>query len=62
MGIRIAIFLDDGWGIEKDKLHCEHQSNLVKGDLASAGFCSNNEKTVLAPTQSLIWMGILWNA
>ena len=61
LGIRIAIFLDDGWGIEKDKPQCEHTSNLVKSDLASTGFLSKNEKSVWAPTQSLIWIGILWN-
>lgn len=61
LGIRIAIFLDDGWVIEKDKPQCEHTSNLVKSDLASAGFLSNNEKSIWAPTQSLIWIGILWS-
>ena len=46
LGIRIAIFLDDGWGIEKDKDACSHTSDIVKADLAQAGFISNDEKSV----------------
>ncbi len=62
LGIRIAIFLDDGWDIEKDKDACSHTSDIVKADLAQAGFISNDEKSVWTPCQSLTWIGILWHA
>jgi hypothetical protein len=63
LGVRIAIFLDDGWGIDKDRdtYACSHTSNVVKNDLAQAGFISNDDKSVWTPCQSITWIGILWH-
>ena len=45
-GICVAIFLDDGWGIEKDRQVCNTVAEAVKADLDKAGFVSNDEKSV----------------
>ena len=58
-GLRIAIFLDDGWGIASSPDECASLSKTVKDDLLSAGFVSNDEKSVWEPCQSILWLGIL---
>ena len=60
-GICIAIFLDDGWGTVQDGEGCCITAQAVRKDLASAGFITNDEKSVWEPTQNLNWLGIAWN-
>ena len=45
-GARIALFLDDGWGIASSGDECASLSKTVKDDLLSAGFVSNDDKSV----------------
>ena len=45
-GICIAIFLDDGWAIERDHQVCSSVSKAVKTDLGEAGFIKNDEKSI----------------
>ena len=52
-GICIAIFLDDGWGTVQDREGCCITAQAVRKDLASAGFITNDEKSVWEPTQNL---------
>ena len=61
-GICVAIFLDDGWGIEKDRQVCSTVAEAVKADLDKAGFVSNDEKSVWEPCQRLDWLGITWDS
>ena len=61
-GARIALFLDDGWGIASSHDECVSLSNAVKDDLLSAGFVSNDDKSVWEPCQSIPWLGILWHS
>ena len=61
-GICVAIFLDDGWGIEKDRQVCSTVAAAVKADLDKAGFVSNDEKSVWEPCQRLDWLGITWDS
>ena len=61
-GICVAIFLDDGWGIEKDRQVCSAVAEAVKADLDKAGFVSNDEKSVWEPCQRLDWLGITWDS
>ena len=56
-GARIAILLDDGWGIASSRDECASLSKTVKDDLLSAGFVSN-DKSVWEPCQSILWLGI----
>ena len=58
-GPRIATFLDDGWGIASSPDECASLSKTVKDDLRSAGFVSNDNKSVWEPCQSILWLGIL---
>ena len=60
--ICIAIFLNDGCGISKDIIESKSASNIIKNDLANAGFVSNEEKSVWEPCQTITWLGIVWNS
>ena len=61
-GLRIAIFLDDGWAIVQDRESCRIKALAVRGDLYNAGFVVNEDKSVWEPTQVLDWLGITWNS
>ena len=54
---RIAAYLDDGLGVYPTFAECCSQSMAVKSDLFCAGFVVNTQKSILAPVQSLRWLG-----
>ncbi|CAG2234523.1 unnamed protein product [Mytilus edulis] len=53
-GLRVILYLDDGWGVESNAQSCKVLSNILQLDLKSAGFFVNQEKSVWKPTQKLI--------
>ena len=55
-GICVAVFLDDGWGIEKDSEVCSIVADAVRTDLSKAGFVT------WIPCQRLDWLGITWDS
>ena len=61
-GICLAVFLDDGWGIEKNSQMCGVVANAVRADLFKAGFVTNEDKSVWIPCQRLDWLGITWDS
>ena len=61
-GICVAVFRDDGWGIEKDSQVCSIVSDAVRADLSKAGFVTNEDKSVWIPSQRLNWLGITWDS
>ena len=61
-GICIAIFLDDGWAIERDHQVCSSVAKAVKTDLGQAGFITNDEKTIWEPCQQIDWLGLIWDS
>ena len=61
-GIYIAIFLDDGWAIERDRQVCSSVSKAVKADLGEAGFITNDEKSIWEPCQRIDWLGLTWDS
>ena len=61
--ICVAVFLDDGWGIENHSQVCGVVANAVRADLSKAGFVITNEdKSVWIPCQRLDWLGITWDS
>ena len=60
-GARIALFLDDGWGIASSLDESASLSKTIKDDSLSAGFVTNDDKSVWEPCQSIPWIGILWH-
>ena len=62
IGIKIAIFLDDGWSLHENIKICESNANTVRNDLIRAGFVPNDDKSIWKPTQSLDWLGLRWNS
>ena len=55
-GVCVAIFLDDGWGIEKDCQVCCAAANAVRPDLGRVGFSTNDDKSVWEPCWKLDWL------
>jgi hypothetical protein len=60
-GLRIVLFLDDGWGINKSFEHALCDANFVSSTLLKAGFLINKEKSVFVPVQRLEWLGFIWD-
>ena len=60
--ICVAVFLDDGWGIEKDSEVCSIVADAVRTDLSKAGFVTNEDKSMWIPCQRLDWLGITWDS
>jgi len=60
-GICVAVFLDDGWGIEMDSQVCSIVADAVRTDVFEAGFVTNEDKSVWTPCQRLDWLGITWD-
>ena len=61
-GVKIAVFLDDGFVIDNTYESCKVVSSKVKRDLGSAGFVLNDEKSVWEPRQVIVWLGLRWNS
>ena len=57
-GICVAVFLDDGCGIEKDSKVCSIVADDVITDLFKAGFITNEDKSVWILCRRLDWLGI----
>lgn len=61
-GIKIVMFLDDGWGTNDNLRSTLEDSEFVKSSLVQAGFVSNNDKSIWEPVKSLEWIGIWWDS
>jgi len=60
--IYIAIFLDDGWAIERDRQVCSSIAKAVETDLGEAGFITNDEKSIWEPCQGIDRLGVTWDS
>ena len=60
-GINCIVYLDDWvtWGPSKET--CQQSVNEICRVLKTLGFLINVEKSVLTPSQSITWLGVLWN-
>lgn len=61
-GVCLALFLDDGWFIETDLLAASSLARKVYNDLKSAGFVTNDDKSVWTPCQRITWLGLVWDS
>ena len=61
-GLKLGLFLDDGWGIEKDKHIRSLVSKNMQSDLQAAELIANNEKCQWELSQVVEWLGLVWNA
>ena len=52
-GIKMAVYLDDGFGVSNDLEVCRQQAFAVKADLVASGFVPNKDKCVWQPSQSV---------
>ena len=60
-GIRAVVYLDDGFDVEPTESLSLIHSNILRSDLAAAGFISNDDKSVWVPVQFIVWLGIVWD-
>ena len=61
-GIRIVLYLDDGWGTNLDFKNCCSDSSFVLQSLNRAGLLVNKEKSVWDPCHHIIWLGLEWDS
>ena len=60
-GIRIVMYLDDGFGGGSNLQEAELVSEVVQSDLQRLGFLIAVEKCHWQPTQEVVWLGLVWN-
>ncbi|VDI40756.1 Hypothetical predicted protein [Mytilus galloprovincialis] len=60
-GIKVVVYLDDGFGLADNENTCKMHSDLIKSDLIASGFVPNRDKCHWTPTQKLEWLGFIWN-
>lgn len=56
-GIKIIVYLDDGWSVNSSFHQTYADSDLVRTSLDASGFLTNNEKSVWVPSQTMTWLG-----
>jgi len=61
-GIKIIMFLDDGFGTSSCFQQASAESDFVRNSLFHAGFVVNEEKSIWVPVQSIEWIGFVWNS
>ena len=61
-GIDIVLYLDDGFGFGRDFNQCLNASAFVQNSLIQAGFLINQEKSIFQPSQTMEWLGLLWDS
>jgi len=59
LGIRCAIYLDDGIFGDSDFKNCSNISENIQKDLNSAGLTINSKKSILTPSKTGKWLGFL---
>lgn len=59
--IKIVVYLDDGFGVAENAEICKQYAKKVKADLVASGFVPNKDKCVWEPSQSVTWLGFVWN-
>ena len=61
-GIKIVLFLDDGWSTNSDRKLCLADAYFVRNSLEKAGFVINYDKSIWEPVQKLEWLGLFWDS
>jgi hypothetical protein len=61
-GVKVVLYLDDGFGMNKDVSSCYEDAQFVKESLIEAGLFINEEKSGFNPVTKLEWLGIVWNS
>jgi hypothetical protein len=60
--IDIVLYLDDGLAMSDSISDCKNMSTFIQNTLEKAGFQINFEKSVFHPSQTLEWLGLIWNS
>ena len=59
IGIRCSYYIDDSLTMNKDKETCKNNTDTVVHILTSLGFSINDKKSVLVPTQRIVFFGFV---
>lgn len=60
-GVKVVLFLDDGFGGANTYEEALHSSIFIRNDLINLGFLLAEDKCHWVPVQTLIWLGYVWN-
>ncbi|XP_052270084.1 uncharacterized protein LOC127871322 [Dreissena polymorpha] len=60
-GLRVVIFLDDGWCVNATYEKTLNDGKFILETLQRAGFVLNMEKSIFIPVQCLEWVGFVWD-
>ena len=61
-GVKVVLYLDDVFGMNKDVSSCYEDAQFVKESLIEAGLFINEKKSGFNPVTKLEWLGIVWNS
>ena len=60
-GIKVVVYLDDGFGVSDNTETCILHSERVRSDLIASGFVPNKDKCNWTPSQDINWLGFHWD-
>jgi hypothetical protein len=58
-GIRCSYYIDDSLNMNKDRMVCAENSQLICNTLTSLGYTVNLKKSVLVPSQEIVFFGFI---
>ena len=58
-GIRCSYYIDDSLNMNRDKIICRQNALLIADTISSLGYDVNREKSVLEPTQRIVYFGFI---
>ena len=58
-GVKVVLYLDDRFGMNKDVSSCYEDAQFVKESLIEAGLFINEKKSGFNPVTKLEWLGIV---
>ncbi|KAK7109784.1 hypothetical protein V1264_013769 [Littorina saxatilis] len=60
-GIRLRAYLDDWLTLHQDRLTCSLHTQFVLSQSADLGFCVNQDKSELTPSQTFTYLGMIFD-
>ena len=59
-GVQVLAYLDDLILWHQDKVTCQKHAKLTVETLQELGFLINFEKSILSPSRTITWLGVVW--
>ena len=59
--IKVVLYLDDGFRFAENNELCYEHAQVAKNDIVRSGLVPNNDKRNWKPSQTIAWLGFLWD-